>query len=78
MFPFCSVFIDIEPDFKDQLKGLIPDLFQVDNDNFVKEINGSQVTSADLFEYFKVKLLSIRMTSFDFHLAELLCRIRFR
>jgi hypothetical protein len=50
------VFIDIEPDFKDQLQSLVPDLFRVDNENFVKEINGSQVTAADLFEYFKVNL----------------------
>jgi hypothetical protein len=46
--------LDIEKDFKTQLQGLVPELFRVDNANFVKEINGEQITSIQLFEYFKV------------------------
>jgi len=47
-------FLDIEKDFKEQLRVLIPEVFRKDNENFIKEINGEQITSADLFEYFKV------------------------
>ena len=44
---------DIEPDFKDKLKELVPNLLQGEN-LIVKEINGCQVTCRDLLEYFKV------------------------
>ncbi|UJR09608.1 hypothetical protein I4U23_013843 [Adineta vaga] len=44
---------DIEDDFKKQLQVLIPELFRLDNQYFVKEINGEQITSTDLFEYFR-------------------------
>ncbi|CAF0846219.1 unnamed protein product, partial [Didymodactylos carnosus] len=44
---------DIEKDFKDQLNKLVPDIFRSDNTNFVKEINGEQITSTQLFEYFR-------------------------
>lgn len=46
-------FTDIEREFKDQLKVLIPLLLDSDN-LIVKEINGSKVTCRDLMEYFKV------------------------
>lgn len=46
--------IDIEADFKTQLQSLIPEIFRADNENFVKEINGEQITSTQLFEYFRV------------------------
>jgi hypothetical protein len=42
-------------DFKTQLLALVPELFRLDNENFVKEINGEQITSTDLFEYFRVR-----------------------
>ncbi|CAF1266231.1 unnamed protein product [Adineta steineri] len=44
---------DIETDFKTQLQSLIPETFNIENENFIKEINGEQITSTDLFEYFK-------------------------
>jgi t-SNARE complex subunit (syntaxin) len=47
--------IDIEEDFKKQLQTLVPEIFRLDNENFIKEINGEQITSTDLFEYFKVR-----------------------
>ncbi|KAL5008598.1 hypothetical protein ScPMuIL_014179 [Solemya velum] len=43
---------DIEPDFKEQLKILVPLLLSEDN-LVVKEINGCQVTCQELVEYFK-------------------------
>lgn len=43
---------DIEREFKDQLRVLIPLLLDPDN-LIVKEINGSKVTCRDLMEYFK-------------------------
>lgn len=43
---------DIEVDFKDKLKELVPALLGRDN-LIVKEINGCQVTCRDLVEYFK-------------------------
>ena len=46
-------FTDIEREFKEQLKVLIPLLLDSDN-LIVKEINGSKVTCRDLMEYFKV------------------------
>jgi hypothetical protein len=36
------------------LQAFIPELFRLDNPNFVKEINGEQITSIQLFEYFRV------------------------
>ena len=48
-----TYFTDIEREFKDQLKVLIPLLLDSDN-LIVKEINGSKVTCRDLMEYFKV------------------------
>ena len=47
--------LDIEDDFKKQLKVLIPELFRLENENFIKEINGEKITSTDLFEYFRVR-----------------------
>ena len=44
---------DIEQDFKDKLKELVPALL-ADENLIVKEINGCQVTCRDLVEYFKV------------------------
>ena len=44
---------DIEVDFKDKLKELVPALLAGDK-LIVKEINGCQVTCRDLVEYFKV------------------------
>ncbi len=46
--------LDIEKDFKKQLQAFVPELFRLDNTNFVKEINGEQITSTQLFEYFRV------------------------
>ena len=46
--------LDIEKDFKTQLQSFVPELFRMDNVNFVKEINGEQITSTQLFEYFRV------------------------
>lgn len=43
---------DIEQDFKDKLKELVPALLAPEN-LIVKEINGCQVTCRDLVEYFK-------------------------
>ncbi|XP_064489554.1 atlastin-2-like [Ornithodoros turicata] len=43
---------DIEKDFKDQLKVLVPSLLAPDN-LLVKEINGREVTCQELLEYFK-------------------------
>ena len=51
---FSSFFKDIERDFKTQLGSFVPELFRPDNPNFVKEINGEEVTAIQLFEYFKV------------------------
>ena len=51
-----SVHLDIEKDFKTQLQAFVPELFRTDNTNFVKEINGEQITSIQLFEYFRVSL----------------------
>lgn len=40
----------------------------MDNENFIKEINGEQITSTDLFEYFRVceKKLLIKLIYFIF------------
>ena len=46
--------LDIEKDFKDQLEILVPEIFRADNENFIKEINGDQVSATQLFEYFRV------------------------
>ncbi len=51
---FSLFYVDIEDDFKTQLKTLVPEIFRLDNENFIKEINGEQITSTDLFEYFRV------------------------
>jgi len=57
-FKYSIYFIlDIEEDFKTQLNSLVPELFRLDNENFIKEINGEQIESTDLFEYFKVGYL---------------------
>jgi hypothetical protein len=50
-------------DFKTQLKALVPELFRLDNENFIKEINGEQITSTDLFEYFRVRMESSCLNS---------------
>ena len=50
---FYGLLTDIEVDFKDKLKELVPALLGRDN-LIVKEINGCQVTCRDLVEYFKV------------------------
>ncbi|CAF3204704.1 unnamed protein product [Rotaria socialis] len=50
---FDGRLLDIEQDFKRQLLTLVPELFNMENENFLKEINGEMITSADLFEYFK-------------------------
>lgn len=49
-------YVDIEPDFKAQLLSFVPALFRSDNSNFIKEINGEQISSTDLFEYFRVHI----------------------
>jgi 2-iminoacetate synthase ThiH len=51
--------LDIEKDFKKQLQAFVPELFRSDNINFVKEINGEQITSTQLFEYFRVSRILI-------------------
>ncbi|CAF5219969.1 unnamed protein product, partial [Rotaria magnacalcarata] len=50
---FDGRLLDIEQDFKKQLLTLVPELFNMENGNFLKEINGEMITSTDLFEYFK-------------------------
>ncbi|CAF1236191.1 unnamed protein product [Rotaria sp. Silwood1] len=50
---FDGRLVDIEEDFKSQLLKLVPEIFRLDNENFIKEINGEQITSTDLFEYFR-------------------------
>jgi hypothetical protein len=48
--------LDIEKDFKSQLSVFVPEIFRSDNENFVKEINGEQITARQLFEYFRVHI----------------------
>ena len=43
---------DIETDFKDQLKTLVPSLLAPEN-LVVKQIHGSKITGRELLEYFK-------------------------
>ena len=73
-------FADIESDFKAQLKSLIPEIFRADNENFVKEINGQQITATQLFEYFKVSsepaLVSLLYSHGAISRSDLLCRVR--
>jgi hypothetical protein len=64
-------------DFKTQLKALVPELFRLDNENFIKEINGEQITSTDLFEYFRVRMESSCLNSLLLSCLELLCCLRF-
>jgi hypothetical protein len=59
-FIHFSIDLDIEKDFKKQLQAFVPELFRLDNTNFVKEINGEQITSTQLFEYFRVSHLYLR------------------
>ncbi len=79
---FCNLFVyyvDIEEDFKTQLQTLVPEIFRFDNENFIKEINGEQITSTDLFEYFRVSNDKFNESSnCSFFFSELLCCIRFR
>ncbi len=44
---------EIEPEFKQQLKALIPKLLEPES-LVVKEINGAKVTCRELLEYFRV------------------------
>ena len=44
---------DVAPEFKDELRNLIPTLLQPDK-LAVKEINGNKVTCRGLLEFFKV------------------------
>ena len=46
--------LDIEEDFKKQLRVLVPEIFRLDNENFIKKVNEESITSKDLFEYFRV------------------------
>lgn len=49
-------FIDIDEDFKNELRNLVPLLLAPEN-LVEKEISGSKVTCRDLVEYFKVSKL---------------------
>ncbi|CAF3265507.1 unnamed protein product [Rotaria sp. Silwood2] len=44
----------IDKDFKKQLLTLVPEIFCLDNKNFIKKINEQHISSKDLFEYFRV------------------------
>ena len=45
---------EIEPDFREQLQILVPMVLAPEN-VVLKEINGAQITSQELVEYFKVR-----------------------
>jgi len=47
-----SCFSEIEPDFKEQLKSLIPQLLSAEN-LVVKEIGGNKIRAGDLVNYFR-------------------------
>ena len=49
---------DIEVDFRDSLKKLVPSLLAPENLR-IKQIHGSNVTGRSLLEYFKVRTLGI-------------------
>ena len=52
-FSFPSHSLDIEADFRDNLKVLVPALLASENLR-IKQIHGSNVTGRSLLEYFKV------------------------
>lgn len=48
-----NFFLDIDPEFKEQLVQLVPTLLSAEN-LVEKEIGGAKVTCRDLLHYFKV------------------------
>lgn len=50
---YCICFKDVAPEFRDQLKVMIPKLLHPDH-LAKKEINGNKVTCRGLLEFFKV------------------------
>ena len=53
IYLFISLILDIEMDFKEQLKKLVPSLLAPEN-LVVKQIHGNKITGKELVEYFKV------------------------
>lgn len=53
-----NFFVDIELDFKTELRFLVPHLLSPKH-VVVKEINGQEVTCQELVEYFKVWMLFV-------------------
>lgn len=51
---YCYLLSDVGPEFRDQLKILIPKLLHPDR-LVEKEINGNKVTCSGLLEFFKVR-----------------------
>lgn len=57
-FSYLFILIDIEPEFQQQLRIMIPRI--LDSSNLaMKEINGHKVTCRELVEYFKVSWIEI-------------------
>ena len=59
---------DIEPDFKTELRSLVPLLLSPEN-LVIKEISGSHVTGQGLLEYFKVISKLLKMSTLCFVLT---------
>ena len=49
---FCFIFADIEPEFREMLRSLVPLLLEKKN-LVIKEIHGSKITGKELLAYFK-------------------------
>lgn len=59
-----TLFLDIDEEFKTQLRELTPSVLSSEN-LVVKSINGGEVTCRGLLEYFKVITADLFLTSAD-------------